>query len=112
GRVKSYDFAAIKDMPGVRAVVEVKPTEPGEPDRIKGPFPLGLSATQSAVAVIADHYWQARTALDALPVEWDDGPGAKWKTTEMMNEAVLAAVARPGDQVDLSVGDIEAEFAR
>lgn len=112
GTLKSYDFEAIKNMPGVRAVVEVKPTEPGEPDKIKGPFPLGPSATPSAIAVIADHYWQARTALDALPVEWNDGDGAKWVDTEMMNQAALEAVRKPGETVELSVGDVEAEFEK
>jgi len=112
GTLKSYDFEAIKNMPGVRAVVEVKPTEPGEPDKIKGPFPLGPTATPSAIAVIADHYWQARTALDALPVEWDDGDGAKWTDTEMMNQAALKGVREAGENIELSVGDVEAEFAK
>ncbi len=31
----------------------------------------------SAVAVIADSWWHAKTALDALPVEWDGGEFAK-----------------------------------
>lgn len=111
GRLVSYDFEAIRDMPGVRAVVEVVPNDPGEPNRIEPPFPFGGAPTQSAVAVIADHYWQARTALDALPIVWDDGPGAKWVDTEMMNQAAHAALDGEGS-VDLSVGDVEAEFAK
>ena len=31
----------------------------------------------SAVAVVADTWWQAKTALDALPIDWDEGPNAK-----------------------------------
>jgi isoquinoline 1-oxidoreductase subunit beta len=31
----------------------------------------------SAVAVVADTWWHAKTALDALKIEWDDGPNAK-----------------------------------
>jgi isoquinoline 1-oxidoreductase beta subunit len=30
----------------------------------------------SAVAVVADTWWRAKTALDALPIEWDNGPNA------------------------------------
>jgi isoquinoline 1-oxidoreductase beta subunit len=51
GNVKSYDESKIKGMKGFIGVVKV---------------PNGL-------AVIAEHYWQARKALEALPIEWDDG---------------------------------------
>src|SRR6516164_5605652 len=43
-------------MPGVKHVVKVG---------------------DSAVAVVADRWWQAKTALDALPATWDEGPNAK-----------------------------------
>ena len=43
-------------MPGVRKVVRVSDT---------------------AVAVVADTWWQAKTALDALPIVWDEGENAK-----------------------------------
>lgn len=50
GKVKSFDKAAVMHMPGVIAVDEI-------PD---------------GVAVLAQHYWQARTALEKLPVEFDN----------------------------------------
>jgi isoquinoline 1-oxidoreductase subunit beta len=56
GTVKSYDEAKVAKMPGVRGVVKVK---------------------DNAVAVVADTWWRAKTALDALPIEWDEGAGAK-----------------------------------
>src|SRR5580704_7640066 len=56
GTVKSYDAAKVAKMPGVRGVVKVK---------------------DNAVAVVADTWWRAKTALDALPIEWDEGEGAK-----------------------------------
>lgn len=31
--------------------------------------------------LVAEHYWQARMALDAMPIEWDYGPGAQWPDT-------------------------------
>ena len=43
-------------MPGVKKVVKVKDT---------------------AVAVVADTWWHAKTALEALPIEWDEGPNGK-----------------------------------
>ena len=56
GKVKSFDAAKVTSMPGVKKVVQVGDT---------------------AVAVVADTWWQAKTALDALPVVWDEGPNAK-----------------------------------
>jgi isoquinoline 1-oxidoreductase beta subunit len=55
GKVKSYDEARLAGMPGVKKVVKVKDT---------------------AVAVVADTWWRARSALEALPIVWDEGAGA------------------------------------
>jgi len=109
GKLVSYDADAVKHMPGVLAVIAIKPNE-NKPSDLKPPIPLGVNTAQHAVAVIAEHYWQARTALDALPVQWDDGPGARWKTTEQMNDAVLQAVDKPGEKIEKSVGDIDTGF--
>jgi isoquinoline 1-oxidoreductase beta subunit len=106
GTLKSYDADAVKHMPGVLSVVAVRPIE-NKPSDLKPPFPFGVSAGQHGVAVIAEHYWQARTALDALPVQWDDGSGRGWKTTEQMTEAALAALDKPGEKVEKSVGNVE-----
>src|ERR1700754_3102698 len=56
GKVKSYDEAKIVGMKGVKKVVKVE---------------------DYAVAVIADTWWHAKTALDALPIVWDEGENAK-----------------------------------
>ena len=56
GKLKSYDEAKISGMKGVKKVVRVGET---------------------AVAVVADTWWHAKTALDALPIVWDEGPNAK-----------------------------------
>jgi isoquinoline 1-oxidoreductase beta subunit len=55
GTLAAFDAAAVRERPGVRAVVRVG---------------------NDAVAVVADTWWQAKTALDALPVTWDEGPNA------------------------------------
>jgi isoquinoline 1-oxidoreductase beta subunit len=52
GKLKSYDEAKIAGMKGVKKVVKVGDT---------------------AVAVVADTFWHAKTALDALPIVWDEG---------------------------------------
>ena len=55
GKVKSYDEAKIAGMKGVKKVVKVE---------------------DYAVAVVADTWWHAKTALDALPIVWDEGQNA------------------------------------
>ncbi len=54
GTVKSYDEAKVAKMPGVRGVVKVK---------------------DNAVAVVADTWWRAKTALEALPDRVGGGRG-------------------------------------
>jgi isoquinoline 1-oxidoreductase beta subunit len=56
GKLKSFDEAKIAGMKGVKKVVRVG---------------------DSAVAVVADTWWHAKTALDALPIVWDEGENAK-----------------------------------
>jgi isoquinoline 1-oxidoreductase subunit beta len=56
GKLKSYDEAKIANMKGVKKVVRVG---------------------DSAVAVVADTWWHAKTALEALPIVWDEGDNAK-----------------------------------
>ncbi|MFK4722832.1 isoquinoline 1-oxidoreductase beta subunit [Bradyrhizobium niftali] len=56
GKLKSYDETKIAGMKGVKKVVKVGDT---------------------AVAVVADTWWHAKTALEALPIVWDEGDNAK-----------------------------------
>ena len=55
GKLVSYDEAKISARPGVRGAVRVN---------------------DSTVAVVADTWWHAKTALDALPIVWDEGTDA------------------------------------
>ncbi|MFT8245698.1 molybdopterin cofactor-binding domain-containing protein [Roseomonas sp. BN140053] len=80
GRVRSFDAAAVSGMPGVKHVLQV-----GE----------------SAVAVVADTFWQAKTALDALPVDWDMGENARASSATiaaMLDEGLAAPEAFIGNQ--------------
>ena len=56
GKVKGYDAASVLSRPGVKKVVTIEGT---------------------AVAVIADTWWRAKTALDALKIDWDLGEHAQ-----------------------------------
>jgi isoquinoline 1-oxidoreductase subunit beta len=68
GTVKSYDFNAVKDRPGVHAAVKFG----------------GKGYVSGGVAVVADTWWRAKTALDLMPIEWDFGANANSSTAEMI----------------------------
>ncbi|MCP8940962.1 molybdopterin-dependent oxidoreductase [Alsobacter sp. SYSU M60028] len=113
GRLKSYNFEAIKAMPGVRAVVVIDPDEKRAGLPGNAVAPMGFSATtngpQAAVAVIADHYWQAKVALDLLPIEWDPGEGKQWTNTAKVYETIAAAAKDAGKgNIIRQIGDVDA----
>ena len=79
GKLKSFDAAAIDKRPGVKKVVRVG---------------------DSAVAVVADTWWRAKTALEALPIVWDNGPNEK------VDSASIAAILKVGlDAAQAVVGN-------
>ncbi|WP_375454409.1 molybdopterin cofactor-binding domain-containing protein [uncultured Methylobacterium sp.] len=89
GTVKSFDARAVAGMPGVKRVVQVGDT---------------------GVAVVADTFWRAKTALDALAIVWDEGPNAQ------VSSASIAAILRAGLEaedayVGNKAGDVAAALA-
>jgi len=59
-----------------------------------------------AVAVVADNYWRAKQALDALTVEFSAGPGAS-HSSQSIFEGMEAALQRGGLKKDWSFGDAD-----
>jgi isoquinoline 1-oxidoreductase beta subunit len=60
GRVTSFEAARALSRPGVKAA-----------------FPLPATGTsQASVVVVAQHWWQAKSALAEVQVQWDEGPNA------------------------------------
>ena len=93
GTVKSFDAAAVRGMPGVRGVMKVE-----------------TASGTNGVAVVADTWWQAHTALQALPVEWDLGPNADFddaKLKTLLESGLDAEEAGVGN----SNGDVKAALA-
>jgi isoquinoline 1-oxidoreductase beta subunit len=79
GKVKSFDAAKVQSMRGVKQVVQVD---------------------DNAVAVVADTFWNAKTAVAALPIVWDDGPNAG------VSSATIADMLKEGlDAPDAFVGN-------
>jgi isoquinoline 1-oxidoreductase subunit beta len=102
GDVKSYDFEAIRGMPGVRSVHRFP---------IPDPKLTRGRVFSGGVAVVADTWYQAKTALDALPLEWTVPPERARFNTANMRAALLAALDEPG-RVRVNHGDVDAAFAR
>ena len=107
GMLRSHRPEAVLGMPGVRAVVILDPAKTkGSPVPSKASWGPIDNRVQSAVAVIADHYWQAKLALDALPVEWDSGPGGRWTSEHPIYEAARALHDDDGGRVLHKAGDV------
>lgn len=107
GKLRSHRPDAVLHMPGVRAVVVVDPAKTkGSPVPQKSTWGFDDNQAQSGVAVIADHYWQAKRALDALPVEWDAGAGSQWKSSAQIHEAARALLDASGGTVLRKSGDV------
>ncbi len=86
GTLAAFDETKVRTMPGVRAVLRVD---------------------DNAVAVVADTWWQADSALKVLPITWDKGPNAQVSSesiARMLNEGLHADDAFIGNQA----GDVDA----
>jgi isoquinoline 1-oxidoreductase beta subunit len=70
GRVKSVNDGAARSVNGVRQIVRL----------------------DDAVAVVADHMGAAKKGLEALAIEWDDGPHAKVNTQAIAAELEQATL--------------------
>jgi isoquinoline 1-oxidoreductase beta subunit len=89
GKVKSFDAAKVEKMPGVKRV---------------------LAIGDNGVAVVADTWWRAKTALDALPIAWDAGPNEHVQSADIaaaQKEGLTATEAFVGNQN----GDVKAGLA-
>jgi isoquinoline 1-oxidoreductase beta subunit len=94
GKVKSFNADAIKGRPGIIGVVELKQTK----DK------LANADLRSAVAVVADSFYRAKTALDLLPIEWDFGPGAD-NSYDKMNALAKEALNKDAPHAEEVRGD-------
>ena len=97
GDVESYNFNAIRDRPGVHSVVR---------------FPLDDLAREveflsGGIAVVADTWWHAKTALDALPIEWDYGPSATVESADLLQQH-LAQFKEEAGETRMEWGNVDA----
>jgi isoquinoline 1-oxidoreductase beta subunit len=102
GDVKRFDFEPIRNMPGVRSAVRFP---------IPDPALTRGRVFSGGVAVVADTWHQARTAIDRMPIEWDVPPANAAFNSANMRAALVGALDRPGT-VRANQGDVDAALAR
>lgn len=68
GKPKKFDATKAKDVPGVRQVLSI----------------------HSGIAVVADSFWAAQQARNALVVEWEEGAHAKLDSAAIRKQLELA----------------------
>ena len=90
GKLVRFDAAKIQAMPGVRHV---------------------LKLDGHTVAVVADKWWLARTALAALPIVWDEGPNAQVSSASIAGYLKAGLDAKEAG-IGLAQGDFVAGHAR
>jgi isoquinoline 1-oxidoreductase beta subunit len=90
GALRSVEAGQARAQPGVKAVVELPAT----------------STSSAAVAVVAERFWQARTASDLLDITWEPGPAGAY-SSEAEQARQKTALAGPEARVYDEAGEVE-----
>ena len=99
GKVKSFDAAEARKVPGVMRVVQIEASPP--PPQFN---PLG------GVAVVAQNTWAAMQGRKALKIVWDDGPNGRYDSAAY--KATLEESAHRSGKAVRNEGDFSAAVAR
>jgi len=90
GKLKSFDDSQVRSMRGVKAVFKVD---------------------DNAVAVVADNWWRAKQALNALPIVWDNGPNALVSSETIRANLQEGLTSSQNVFADTNIGDADAAIA-
>ena len=90
--VVKVDSAAVENMPGVRAVINL----------------------DDAIAVVADGYWAAKKAIDQIDITWSDSDDAARNQSDIFEQFASdldAANINGNNNDDVSIGNVDLAFA-
>jgi isoquinoline 1-oxidoreductase beta subunit len=88
GKVAHVDDSAARNLPGIYKIVVL----------------------DDLVAVIGDHFWAAKTGLEALQITWDEGANARVNSSDIWDD--LRAASKKDGAVAKSLGDIAKGLTR
>ncbi|HEY1757478.1 MAG TPA: molybdopterin cofactor-binding domain-containing protein [Bryobacteraceae bacterium] len=102
-KVKTWNEAEIKKMPGVVDAFVVVKDQPDTPYINGGDL-------QEGIAIVGDHWWAAQSARKKLVVTWDEGPRASHSSVGYAAKAVEINNGKP-QSITRNDGDVEAALA-
>jgi isoquinoline 1-oxidoreductase beta subunit len=86
GKLVSFDATAISKRRGIKAVLRVD---------------------DDAVAVVADSYWRAKSAIEVLPITWDDGANAQVSSASIAERLREGLTSANNVFADVDVGNVQ-----
>lgn len=89
GKLVSFDASQVTTRRGIKAVLRVD---------------------NDAVAVVADSYWRAKSALEALPITWDFGANAQVSSASIAERLREGLTASDNVFADQDVGNVTQAF--
>jgi len=107
GALKSFDEQVIKNFPGFQRAVRIE----GGPTGYTVPnffYEVIDWEMDDAVAVVGDSWWHAQQALDALPIEWDQGSHKDTNSSDI-DRALIEKISGSGEIIRQE-GDIDKGF--
>jgi isoquinoline 1-oxidoreductase beta subunit len=102
GKVRSYNFDAVRNMPGVHSAVLFGQDDSKRPRQ--HPWDGHISG---GVAIVADTWWHARKALDAMPIEWDHGPSRNVSSDSLLKMHLDSLMGEQGSKIWSEQGNVD-----